>query len=264
MKAINILTLAALMMTAPVLAVSDNIDPIELLNQVKWRDDGHSRIADVTLTLIDDSGAERQRQVTFTERDEGQTRSTRLLIKQPLDVKGTAILLQSDAEKASAEDDIWLYLPALKKVKRLAAQNKRGRFVGSEFTYADLEWLRVEDFNYQVVGTERFKDHDVIVISATPVDESVKEKTGYGQKTLWVCPEYNLIMRAEYFDDRGRKLKTMQVEQVDKKQGYWTPMTQTIVNHQTGKQTIMAINQIDFDIEIPAKQFRKQDLKRAQ
>ena len=239
-------------------------DPVALLESVKWREDGDSRTASVTLTLADSKGNERQREVAFIERDSGSVRETRLLIKQPMDVKGTAILLKSDADRSAADDDIWLYLPSLKKVKRLSAKNKRGRFVGSEFSYADLEWLRVEDFLYNVMGEESWQGGKLIKLEAIPADDDVIKKTGYSKKVLWVSPLYNLVMKAVYFDDRQRELKTMQVDKVAKHQGYWTAVEQTIENIQTGRSTKMVVNDMNYDVDLKPKLFRQQNLKRAQ
>ncbi|PSU32787.1 outer membrane lipoprotein-sorting protein [Photobacterium lutimaris] len=244
-------------------AASQAADPSTLMENVKWREDGVSRTASVTLLLTDARGNERQREVAFIERDRDNVRETRLLIQQPLDVKGTAILLKSDAEKASSEDDIWLYLPALKKVKRLSATNKRGRFVGSEFSYTDLEWLRVEDFSYQLLGAETWQGDTVYKIEALPASQEVIKKTGYSKKVLWVNPNYDMVVKAVYFDERERELKTMQVDEVSQLQGYWTAVVQTIHNLQSGRTTKMVVNDIEYDTTIPAKHFKQQNLKRA-
>ena len=244
-------------------AAAQAADPNALMEKVKWREDGVSRTAAVTLWLTDDRGNERQREVAFIERDRDNIRETRLLIQQPLDVKGTAILLKSDADKVSSEDDIWLYLPALKKVKRLSAANKRGRFVGSEFSYTDLEWLRVEDFSYQLLAEETWQGAPVYKLEALPVAPEVIKKTGYSKKVLWLNPAYDMIVKAVYFDERERELKTMQVDEISKQQGYWTAMVQTIHNLQSGRTTKMVVNEIEYDTAIPTKHFKQQNLKRA-
>ena len=254
----------AAVMLFGVVAASQAANPNTLMEKVKWREDGVSRTAAVTLLLTDERGNERQREVAFIERDRDNLRETRLLIQKPLDVKGTAILLKSDAKKASTEDDIWLYLPALKKVKRLSAANKSGRFVGSEFSYADLEWLRVEDFTYQFLGEESWQGENLYKIEAFPAADDVVKKTGYSKKLLWVSPRYEMVMKAVYFDERQRELKTMQVDEVSLQQGYWTAMVQTIHNLQSGRTTRMVVNEIEYDTSLPDKLFKQQNLKRAQ
>jgi len=238
-------------------------DPQHLMEAVKWRADGEARRARARLELLEGEQVRQTREVDYLERDKGQERDTLMYINQPRDVAGTSLLLQSSAERSSDDDNIYLYLPALRKSKRLAARNKRGRFVGSEFSYADLEWLRPEEFHYRNLGQDKWQGRSVVHLEATVSDDRVIEKTGYSKKELWVDPDYALVVRALYFDEQGRQLKQMEVEQVSQIQGYWTITRQVVRNLQTGKGTRMLVDEVQYDPPINDRLFTKQQLGRA-
>ncbi len=238
-------------------------DPQALMEAVKWRADGQARQARVRLDLLDGEQVRQTREVDYLERDGARERDTLMYINQPRDVAGTSLLLQSSAERPSDEDNIYLYLPALRKSKRLAARNKRGRFVGSEFSYADLEWLRPEDFRYRRLGEARWQGRPVVHLEAVASDDRVLEKTGYSKKELWVDPDYALVVRGLYFDEQGRQLKQMEVEEVTDIQGFWTITRQVVHNLQTGKGTRMWVDEVRYDPPVNDRLFTKQQLGRA-
>ncbi|MDH2432433.1 outer membrane lipoprotein-sorting protein [Pokkaliibacter sp. MBI-7] len=237
-----------------------SLTPEKLMEAVKWRADGNSRQADITLELWQGQQLRDTRQVRYLEQDKGQSRDTLMYISEPKDVAGTSLLFQSDAEKSSDDDSIYLYLPALRKAKQLAARNKQGRFIGSEFIYADLEWLRPEDFSYQSKGQVMWHDRPVIELEATARQDTVLEKTGYSRKVLWVDPQYQLIVATDFYDEQGRLLKRMEVEKVEQIQNIWTITQQRMDNLQSGQSTRMYVKNISYDVAVNDRLFNRQQL----
>ena len=101
----------------------------------------------------------------------------------PADIKGTAVLtIENDGD-----DDIWVYLPALKKVRRLAASNKKDAFVGTDFSYGDVLGHRVEDWNQKFVRKDTLDGKPVIVIESTPKTPAVAANSGYSASASAGC-----------------------------------------------------------------------------
>lgn len=249
----------ALLLSTAVWAGS--IDANTVMEHVKWRNDGDSRLAEVTLKITDSDGDVRERSIDYVEKDDGKRRYTILYVKKPKDVRRTTILLINDStHKNKTESDIWLYIPVLGKSKKLSSQNKSGKFVGSDFQYADLEWIVLEDFTYTLMGEEKVRGRNTYKIKATAADDDVIEKTGYSKKVLWVDPEYNLIVQADFYDKRGFYAKRLDVEDVEDVDGYWTVMRQKIENFIEEEQTEMRLSNVVYNKRIPNNLFRRQKL----
>jgi hypothetical protein len=128
-------------------ASSQELTALEIMTKVDERDDGDRSIADMQMLLIDKSGSKRNRSLRSFGIDQGEDRYNLMFFLAPGDVKGTGFLTY-DYETEGKDDDQWLYLPALKKVKRIASSDKSGSFMGSDFSYADLTKRRLRDYNY--------------------------------------------------------------------------------------------------------------------
>ncbi len=242
-------------------AWAGSIDADTVMDRVKWRNDGDSRMAEVTLQIMDGDGDVRERSIDYVEKDVGKKRYTILYVKKPKDVRRTTILMKNDStHEHGTKSDIWLYLPVLGKSKKLSSQNKSGNFVGSDFRYSDLEWIVLEDFIYTLKGKEKVHGRQTYKIEAAAANDDVIEKTGYSKKILWVDPEYNLIVRADFYDKQGFYEKRLDVEDVEKIDGYWTVVRQKIENFIDDRQTEMRLSNIAYNKPVPDRLFRKQKL----
>ena len=248
-----------IMLTSIVLA--NNIDVKSIMHDVKWREDGISRFAEVTLKIIDKDGSYRERMVDYIEKDEGMKRSTILYVKSPRDVMRTTILLSNDSSSdTSTVSNIWLYIPILGKTKKLSNQNKNGNFVGSNFQYADLEWIILEDFSYRLLGEEEINGEKTYKIEAKAVNKDVVNKTSYSKKILWINPLYNLVVQADYYNKNDFYTKRLTVEKIKKIDGFWTVTEQTIENFLEEQTSIMSLNNVKYNKKISSKIFRRQSL----
>ncbi|RFC31051.1 MAG: hypothetical protein DID91_2727704501 [Candidatus Nitrotoga sp. MKT] len=198
-------------------------------------------VADATLTLINKTGQERVRK-TFgaTKLEENgidNMRMTRFL--SPPDVKGTVSLLIEHADK---DDDIWIYLPALKKVRRLVSNNKKDSFVGTDFSYADVIGYKVGEWNYKLLKEESVEGQLCYVIEALPKSDAVKTSNGYSKRIGWLRKDNLVAIKMEYWDEAGQLLKIStftDVQLVDKVRGKWQAMRLEASNVQTGHRTVI-------------------------
>lgn len=198
-------------------------------------------ISDATFTLINKAGQERVRKTFGTSKLQANNidnmRMTRFL--SPPDVKGTVSLLIEHADK---DDDIWIYLPALKKVRRLVSSDKKTSFVGTDFSYGDVIGYKVNEWNYKLLKEEAMDGQPCYVIEATPKNDSVKSNSGYAKRIAWLRKDNLMTIKSDYFDEAGEPLKTLtfsDVQQVDAKRGKWQAMKLEASNVQTGHRTII-------------------------
>ncbi|MGC2456534.1 MAG: outer membrane lipoprotein-sorting protein [Gallionellaceae bacterium] len=198
-------------------------------------------VADATFTLINKDGQERVREtygITKLE-DNGidNMRMTRFL--SPPDVKGTVSLLIEHADK---DDDIWIYLPALKKVRRLVSNNKKDSFMGTDFSYADVIGYKVGEWDYKLLKEETVDGQPCYVIEALPKSDAVKTSNGYSKRIGWLRKDNLMTTRMEYWDEAGQMLKTStyaDIQLVDQKRGKWQAMRLEANNAQTGHRTVI-------------------------
>jgi hypothetical protein len=159
-----------------------------------------------------------------------------VIFDSPPDVKGTALLTYAHREGA---DDQWLYLPALKRVKRIGSSNKSGPFMGSEFSYEDLASQEIEKYNHKWVRDEscpgeEFESLTCFVIERYPVDAN----SGYSRQTVWIDRNEYRTVKVEYYDRKGSLLKTLTLGAYKRYAGrYWRSGEMRMINHQTGKST---------------------------
>lgn len=205
-----------------------------------------------TFRLINASGQERVRETDgSTKLIAGSTDNQRLVnFLSPSDVRGTKTLL---IEHSSAEDDIWIYLPAMKKVRRLVASNKKDSFVGTDFSYGDVIGHKVEDWNHKVLREEKMDGRDCYVVESTPKRSEVTENTGYTKRISWVDKESYIALRAEIYDQNGELLKktsAQDVHKVDVSKDRYQPMKLLCENVQTGHKTVIEFSNFKADVGV--------------
>jgi len=175
----------------------------------------------------------------------------------PRDVKGTAFLSFTHTLKA---DEQWLYLPALKRVKRISSSNKSGPFMGSEFAYEDISSQEVEKYKYKFIKDDKFNGRDVFVIERYPQ----YKKSGYTKQVAWIDKKMYQPLKIEFYDRKRSLLKTL--TQHDYKQylnKFWRPSRLEMVNHQTGKSTTLLWKSYKFKNGFNKRDFDRNSLKRA-
>ncbi len=187
----------------------------------------------------------------------GDGDKTMTVFVEPADVKGTAFLTWSHATRP---DDQWLYLPALKRIKRINSKNKSGPFMGSEFAYEDLASQEVEKYTYKYLRDENLNGIDTFVLERYPA----YEHSGYKRQVVWVNKQEYRPEKIEFYDRKDTLLKTLTFsgynQYLDK---FWRADRFDMVNHQTGKSTVLTWSDYHFKTGLTDRDFRKNALKRA-
>lgn len=219
---------------------------------------------EATMVLINDRGQQRERRNTtvIALQPNGVDSKFAVRFSTPADVQGTAFL---QVEHSQGDDDLWIYLPALKKSRRLVASNKKDSFVGSDFSYGDISLPMVARYRHTVTRTEPMDGVDCYVIESTPADDTVKTNSGYSRKLTWVRSDNFVEAKVEYYDLAGRLLKTQRVtkpQAVDAKAGRWFPMSRDMTNHQTGHRTTLTVLKLETNVPTPDELFTTRAIER--
>ena len=213
--------------------------------------------AGMTMILRNKRGQESKREVrlkVIEVEDDGDR--TLFVFDRPRDVKGTAFLVHAHKEEP---DEQWLYLPALKRVKRISASNQSASFMGSEFSYEDMGAVEVEKYGHRHLRDEPCGDFECAVLERVPVSKD----SGYSRQLIWLDLAELRAMKVEFFDRRDANLKTLIVEDYNQYlDSIWRPSTMTMTNHLTGKSTVMLWTDFEFQTDLDLGDFTKTALKR--
>jgi len=214
--------------------------------------------ADVTMTIVGRGGRQRTLQLTVEalENEPGGEKSL-ILFRSPRDIDGTALLTYANRDR---EDDQWLFLPAVSRVKRISSSNRAGAFMGSEFSYEDLIRQDVDKFSYKLIGTEDCDAGTCFVVERFPVDRS----SGYSRQVLWVDAQHYRPMRIDYYDRAGARLKTLVYSDYQQYlEAYWRAGSMVMENHRNGHSTKLTWNAYRFRTGLSDADFAVSRLGRA-
>lgn len=253
------LLLTLTLLSGPVLAQTPEERGLEIAREVKQRDFGWADMqAEMLMVLRNKQGEESVREIRIKSLEqEGDGDKSLTIFDKPLDVKGTAFLSFSHPLEA---DDQWLYLPALKRVKRISSRNKSGPFMGSEFAYEDLSSFEIEKYSYKYIRDESCEGGTCFVVEQYPVDKD----SGYTRRVAWIDQDQYRVWKVEFYDRKNSLLKTLNFkgyqQYLDK---YWRADLQQMINHQTGKSTDLKWSGYQFRVGLNDSDFNKNTLKRA-
>ena len=231
---------------------------LEIAQAAKAYDMGFSDFAaNMIMTLKNKSGDTSTRNIRIkTLEVEGDGDKSLSIFDEPADVKGTAMLTFSHGLEP---DDQWLYLPALKKVKRISSRNKSGPFMGSTFAFEDLSSQEIEKYSYLFLREEACGEWQCYVIERKPE----YKHSGYTSQIAWIDKEGYRLVKVDFYDRKKSLLKTLIASDFSQYLGhYWRPAKMDMVNHLTGKSTLLEWTEYQFQTGITDRDFRSQSLKR--
>jgi outer membrane lipoprotein-sorting protein len=232
---------------------------LAIATEADRRDSGFNNYTnDVKMILRNKQGQESVREIrskTLEVAHDGDKSLT--VFDQPRDIQGTALLSFTHKE---GPDDQWLYLPALKRVKRIASDNKSGPFMGSEFAYEDITSQEVDKYTYKFLRDDKLDGIDVFVFERYPRDRN----SGYTRQIVWMDKEHYKERKVEFYDRKNSLLKTLVFSDYqlhDNK--FWRAHEMNMVNHQTGKSTRLLQTNFKFNGGLTDRDFDQNSLKRA-
>ncbi len=259
-RSVFALILAALAAAAPVLARAegDAERGLAIAREADRRDSGFGDVtARMTMVLRNRQGDESTRRMRFSAIEmENDGDRTLIVFDSPRDIRGTGLLTYTHK---SGPDDQWLYLPALKRVKRIAASNKSGPFVGSEFAYEDMTSQEVEKYTYAYLRDEPCGERVCFVVERRPVDR----RSGYGRELVWIDQDTYRFERIDYYDRRNDLMKRLVFSGYRLYLGrFWRAGQLEMRNLQNGKSTRLIFEDYKFRTGLSPNDFTRARLKR--
>ena len=236
----------------------------EIAQKVHDRDEGDNSTSQMKMTLIDKAGKKRVRDLRTFTKDKGEDKLKLMFFLTPADVKNTAFLTY-DYEDSSKDDDQWLYLPELQKVKRIASSDKSSSFMGSDFTYSDMTSRNVEDYTYKIMKEATIKGHKTWQMLVTPKSKETVEETGYTKSIVFVRQDNFVIIQALNYIKAGKKLKYMMVKDLEKIDGIWTVKEMQMVTKKGKKtlhKTVFKFSGIKYNQDLDESLFTTRTLER--
>jgi predicted RND superfamily exporter protein len=219
-------------------------------------------VANATFTLTHRDGTTQVRRITGLTRlqDNGQDVMRLMRFQSPVDIKGTSTLL---VEHAAAEDELWVYLPALSKVRRLSVGNKREGFFGTDFSYGDIIGHAPARWSHRLLREEAVDGTPCHLVESTPGDDKTRDNTGYSRRLSWIDLKTRVALQVDVWDLAGQPLKRIVAHEVQPvgQSGRYQAMLLVAENLQTGHRTTIRFENFKADVGVDARQFTPQRLE---
>ena len=223
----------------------------DIAQKVKDRPDGNTRYAELELTLKKKNGTTRQRKVTSWAMDEGKDTKKMMFFTYPGDVKGTGFLTW-DYDQIGKEDAKWLYLPAMKKTRRISgSSSKTDYFMGTDFTYDDMGSRHVDEDKHKLLREEVKNGYKCWVLESVPVDKHEI----YSRKVSWIRQDCLVAAYVEYYDKLNKLHRVLTIDDVKKIQGFWTIQKMEMKNVQTEHSTLIVVKNSQYEVKIDKSLF---------
>jgi hypothetical protein len=218
----------------------------------------------VKMVIGDDKGSTRERKMTMATKlfDGGKTEKRIVRFLEPADVKGTGVLMFDYDTKA---DDVWIFLPALRKTRRIVSSQRSQSFLGSEFSFGDLASPSLDDYKYELVKEEDAGGEGCYVINVTPKDKATGDAEGYSKKTVWISKATYTVRRTQFFDPAGKLLKelnTSDVKLLDAAHKRYRAMKSEMVNKQNGRKSVFESEKVNVTPDTKDEYFTQGYLER--
>jgi hypothetical protein len=236
----------------------------EIARRINARDDGEMLTRRVVMELVERDGTVRTRITrSYRRRFAADSRSV-IFFDEPANLAGTA-LLTWDYGDPSRDDDQWLYLPALRKSRRVALADRGRAFLGTDFSYEDMKKetrVSLEDYRFESAGEEAVDGQHCWVVEAVPVGDAEARELGYGRLRLRVDSALWIPRWIEYWDPDGAPLKSVRLRAIEVTDGIWSPRRIEAENLQTGHRTTLRFEAIDQKTPVPEDLLTEAGLRR--
>ena len=208
-----------------------------------------------TLTILDAKGNKRVRKTSMATKSYGETEKRIIKFLSPADVKGTGLLI---FDYENDDDAMWIYMPAIRKTRRIVSSEKSKSFMGSEFTNADMTTSSITDFKYQTLGSKIVNGTNCYEIKATPINEDVSDNEGYSKKIICIGKTDFVMRKVTFYDLDGDLLKILTVAEiklVDPKNKTYLTTDMTMKNVQTGRKSVIKMDEYQLNNNISDRYF---------
>ena len=217
---------------------------------------GDDQTSDLTMTLINKSGKERIRKIKQFTKDMGDVEKSIMFFQSPADVKNTSFM--SWEYESDKNDDQWIYLPALKKVKRISSDSKSDYFMGSDFTYDDLGDRKLDDDAHKLIEEETIDGVDYYVVESFPKDEEYM----YSKTKTWVRKDNFIGLKKEFYDEDEDLLKVLKIKKFELISDFLVITSSEMENVQKNHRTTMVLGDVKINTNIPSSKFSERMMMR--
>ncbi len=262
MKKLKTITVVAILIVTSTMSSTTNFAQTlkgrDIMQNVKDRPDGDTRYSEMTMKLINKRNRVRERKVKSYSMDIGVDKKTIMFFQYPGDVKGTGFLTW-DYDEISKDDDKWLYLPAMKKTRRINGSSaKKDYFMGTDFTYDDMGSRSVNEDIHKLIREETIDGHKCWVVESTSKDK----QDIFSKKITWIRQDCLIALKVEYYDKLGKLHRKLVLSDIKKVDGFWQAHKLHMSNVQTMHQTEITIANPRFNIDVNEESFTVSNLER--
>jgi len=256
-RKIQVVILATLIVLPVLSFAMDKISGQQIIENVYNRQTGNDQQADLTMSLINSRGEQRIRTIRQFTKDFGEMNKKIMFFKSPADVRNTSFMNWSYDDE-SKDDDQWIYLPTLKKVKRISSDSKNDYFMGSDFTYDDLGDRHPSADKHKLIGSETINGEECTIVESIPNDEEYM----YSRTVTWIIKDKWIGLKKDFYDEDEELLKTLHVKKYEEISGYQIILSTEMHNIQKDHRTLMQLSNVIIDTGISDTQFSDRMMKR--
>ncbi|MCP3926555.1 MAG: outer membrane lipoprotein-sorting protein [Desulfobacterales bacterium] len=250
------ITIISLLLVSGVLFAQETLTAYEVVKKMDELNDGDTVKSDTLMVLMDSSKNKRIRKIKNIRKDYGKDSKGLIFFLSPADVRNTTYM-SYDWDNEDKEDDSWLYLPALKKIKRIASSDQSGSFMGSDFTYSDINGMEIENWKYKFRKKSAIVNGvDTWVVEGRPKKEKrskVIDETGYVKNNLWIRKDNFMLIKGKYWVKKGKKIKYFKADGIKKIDNIWTATKLSMITTKKGKvlhSSFLKISNIIYNTKI--------------
>jgi outer membrane lipoprotein-sorting protein len=252
---IGFMTLIILLSGFTVVTLAEDLNGREIMEKVYNRETGEDRKAEMNMILVNKFDDERERDLKQFNRDFGEVEKKIMFFTSPQDIRGTSFMNWSYEDERG--DSQWIYLPALRKIKRISAENKSDYFMGSDFTYDDLGERKLEEDNHKLIGNEKINGEECYIVENIPKEEDYM----YSKTITWVSKDKWIGLKKEFYDNNGKLLKTLTVKDYRKIDGIVTIIHSEMYNKQKDHKTLLKLDEVEYNTGISEDKFTERQMK---
>ncbi len=228
----------------------------QIIEKVYNRSVGDDQTADLAMTLTNKNGDQRIRKIKQFTKDLGDIEKKIMFFISPADVKNTSFM--SWSYDSDQNDDQWIYLPALKKTKRISSDSKSDYFMGSDFTYDDLGDRKLEDDTHKLLREETLEGKECYVVESVSNDEDYM----YSKTLVWVNKANFIGVKKEFYDEDEDLLKILTIKGIKEVSDIWIITNSEMKNVQKNHKTNITLNNVQINTGIAASKFSERMMTR--
>lgn len=253
-KALWIVGLIVIWLFTPAIMQADEMTGRDVMEKQKELHKVRTEVGEEIMLLVDKDGGKEKRQVKrYAKEVDDDIHRYLVVFLAPADISGTALLTWEQKER---ENDQWLYLSAQKKMQRIAKGSKKNYFMGTDFTYEDMEPEDLDNFTYTILRTENLEQDNVVsecyVIESVPANAEKKKESGYSKRIMWIEKSHLYTLKVEFYDRRGRLQKVQTNHAMENVSGTVWRAKKTLMSHlEREHKTLTGITarQINTDVD---------------